>query len=319
MTRRGALVVLLLIALTGALAPFLANDLPLVAKTEQGLRFPALVASVGRVPPAPPDASTWKHWWGNLEPGRGQWALMPLWPWHPLEVTPDVLAKPSLRHLLGTDDTGRDLLARLVHGAATSLWIGLGTALLAMLIGLPLGALAGYFAFGWLDALVLRLVEITLCFPSLFLALSVTALMGTSTLGLVCVLGLVYWPRVARVVRGEFLSLRQREFVLAARNLGVPTWRIVTRHMLPQIKGQVLITAAFGASGAMIVEAGMSFLGLGVGLQQVSWGGILAQGKEHAHLGAWHLWVFPSLILVLTVFALHRVTDASTTDPGSKS
>lgn len=309
MSRRAALWALALLAVVGGFAPLLAGDLPLIAKTRAGLQFPGVVAVLGYPVPAPPSENTWKAWWYRHAGNDDQWAVLPLWPWGPLEVSPAVLERPSLRHLLGTDDTGRDLLARLIHGASTSLWIGLGTALLAALLGVPLGALAGYFAFGWLDALLLRLIEIGMCFPSLFLALSVTAMLGTSTWGLVLVLGLVYWPRYARVVRGEFLSLRQREFVLAARNLGVPTPRILTRHMLPQVTGQVLVAAAFGASGAMIVEASMSFLGLGIGLQQVSWGSILAQGKEHAHLGAWHLWAFPSLALAGTVLALHKAAD----------
>jgi peptide/nickel transport system permease protein len=313
-SHRAALWALALLALVGVFAPLLAGDVPLIAKTRDGLQFPGVVAAMGYAAPAPPSESTWKAWWyrqaGSHPENPDQWAVMPLWPWGPLEVSPAVLARPSLRHLLGTDDTGRDVLARLIHGASTSLWIGLGTALLAALLGVPLGALAGYFAFGWLDALVLRLIELGMCFPSLFLALSVTAMLGTSTAGLVLVLGLVYWPRYARIVRGEFLSLRQREFVLAARNLGVPTVRILTRHMLPQVTGQVLVAAAFGASGAMIVEASMSFLGLGIGLQQVSWGSMLAQGKEHAHLGAWHLWVFPGLALAGTVLTLHKAADA---------
>lgn len=303
---------LALLVLCGLLAPLLSNDVPLLARTRDGLRFPALIAWRG-VPPAPPGGSTWKEWWATADPAAGEWALMPLWPWSPDETTAEIVARPTLRHPLGTDDTGRDVLARLLHGAATSVIVALGSVLLAGAIGVPLGAVAGYWAFGWADALILRLIEIFLCFPSLFLALSVVALLGGSPLSLVLVLGTVHWTYFARVVRGEFLSLREREFVLAARNLGIAPRRIITRHMLPQVKGAILVVAAFGAAGAMVVESSLSFLGLGPGLRVPSWGSMLAQGKEHAHLGAWHLWLFPSLALGWAVLSLHLVAD---TDQG---
>lgn len=292
----------------GGLAPVLSNDIPLVAKTDAGWRFPALATWRG-VPPAPPAGATWKEWWAALPPESHEWALMPPWPFAPNEVTGDVLARPSLRHPLGTDDTGRDVLARVVHGAGTSIVVALGAVALAAALGVPLGALAGYCAFTWVDLVVLRLVEVFLCFPALFLALSAVALLGGSPLTLILVLGVVNWTHFARIVRGEFLSLREREFVLAARNLGLSPWRIVVRHMLPQVKGAILVVAAFGAAGAMIVESGLSFLGLGPGLHLPSWGGMLAQGKEHAHTGAWHLWLFPALALAGTVLTLHVLAD----------
>jgi peptide/nickel transport system permease protein len=290
----------------GLLAPVLSNDVPLVARTQDGVSFPALHAWRG-MPPAPPRGATWKDWWAQRE--DGEWAVMPLWPWSPGEVTADITAPPSLRHPLGTDDTGRDVLARLLHGGATSVLVALGSVALAAGIGVPLGALAGYRAFTWIDAIVLRLIEIFVSFPALFVSLSVVALLGGSILSLVLVLGVVHWTYFARIVRGEFLSLREREFVLAARNLGVGSVRIITAHMLPQVKGAILVVAAFGAAGAMVVESGLSFLGLGPGLRVPSWGGMLAQGKEHAHLGAWHLWLFPSLALCWAVLSLHMVAE----------
>jgi len=306
--RRSAALALVALATCGGLAPVLCNDLPLLAHTSAGVRFPALAAFRG-VPPAPPSGASWKEWWANLPEDGQQWALMPPWPWSPNEVTAEVLASPSLRHPLGTDDTGRDVLARLVHGAGTSLSVALGTIALALGIGVPLGALAGYCAFSLVDSVVLRIIEVFLCFPALFLALTAVAMLGGSPLTLVLVLGIVNWTHFARVVRGEFLSLREREFVLAARNLGVPPWRIVVRHMLPQVRGAVLVVAALGAAGAMVVESGLSFLGLGPGLHVPSWGSLLAQGKEHAHAGAWHLWVFPTLALASAVLCLHVLAD----------
>jgi peptide/nickel transport system permease protein len=196
-----------------------------------------------------------------------------------------------------------------VHGAGTSLLVAAGSVALALLIGVPLGAVAGYRAFTWIDAILLRVVEVFLCFPALFLALCAVAILGGSPLTLILVLGVVNWTHFARVVRGEFLSLREREFVLAARNLGVSGPRIVVAHMLPQVAGAVAVVAAFGAAGAMVVESGLSFLGLGPGLHLPSWGSILAQGKEHAHTGAWHLWLFPALALAGTVLCLHVLAD----------
>ncbi|MEZ5966117.1 MAG: ABC transporter permease [Planctomycetota bacterium] len=312
--RRWAWVAFLVLVACGALAPLLCNDLPLVARTADGFRFPAFVALRG-MPLPPPDGATWKEWWAALPDGGPQWAWMPPWPWSPNEVTPNVLAAPDLRHPLGTDDTGRDVLARLVHGAGTTLLVALGAVGLALLIGVPLGAIAGYCAFTWIDTLVLRVVEVFLCFPALFLALSAVALLGGSPLTLILVLGVVNWTHFTRVVRGEFLSLREREFVLAARNLGVSSARIVCRHMLPQVKGAILVVAAFGAAGAMIVESGLSFLGLGAGLHLPSWGSMLAQGKEHAHAGAWHLWLFPTLALATAVLSLHVLADARPAPP----
>ncbi len=288
----------------GLFAPFLANDRPLVARTADGLRFPAFSGAA-----VAPDGRAWKDWWSHADAGLGEWALPALWPMGPIEVSDAVCAGPTVRHPFGTDDTGRDVLARVIHGAATSLLVALGTVALAAAIGVPLGALAGYRAFTWIDALVLRVIEVFLCFPALFLALTAVAMLGGSPLTLTLVLASVYWTRFARIVRGEFLSLREREFVLAARNLGVRPWRILVRHLLPQVRGPVMVTAAFGAAGALVVEASLSFLGLGPGLQHASWGSILAQGKEHLAEGAWHLWVFPSLVLVWAVLSLHALAE----------
>ncbi|HLU40024.1 MAG TPA: ABC transporter permease [Planctomycetota bacterium] len=306
--RRVAWASLAVLAGTGLLAPFLCNDVPLVARTADGLRFPAFAALRG-IPPAPPSGATWKEWWASAREDEGEWALMPPWPFGPNEVSREVLRGPSVRHPLGTDDTGRDVLARVVHGASTSLLVAAGTVALAGAIGIPLGALAGYHAFGWTDALVLRAIEVFLCFPALFLALAAVALLGGSPLTLVLVLGTVYWTHFARIVRGEFLALREREFVLAARNLGLSGWRIATRHMLPQVRGAVLVVGAFLAAGAMVVESSLAFLGLGAGLRTPSLGSMLAQGKEHAHVGAWHLWVFPGLVLTWAVLCLHVLAD----------
>ena len=133
--------------------------------------------------------------------------------------------------------------------------------------------------------------------------------MGRTPLSIVLVLGLVYWTGFARIVRGEVLSLREREFVASARGLGIGTWRLLLRHLLPSARGPILVNAAFVAASAIVVESTLAFLKLGAGLDSVSWGEILDQGRTHAYTGAWHLWFFPGLVLVLTVMCLHSLAD----------
>jgi peptide/nickel transport system permease protein len=304
--RTGTLWMVALLALA-ALAPLLANDRPLVVRIGGELRFPAFASYLGGRGPAP-GAVPWKQWWAELADGSGDWAVMPPWPYGPTEVMPDRIDRgPGFAHPLGNDSVGRDVLARLLHGATHALLIGLGAVLLALLIGVPLGALAGYCG-GWIDHVVSRVIEVFLCFPALFLVLAVAAFLGDSLLGVVIVLGLVYWTAFARIVRGELLSLREREFVLAARGLGVGRVRLVVRHLLPATKGLIAVTAAFLAANAIVVESTLSFLGVGGG-QRVSWGAMLAQGRMHAAAGHWHLWLFPSLALIVSICALHALAE----------
>jgi peptide/nickel transport system permease protein len=300
---RGVLWTLLLLAL---LAPLLCNDVPIVASVGGELRFPALQTYFGAADVAPAHGS-WKQWWARLLPDSGDWAVMPPYPYGPLETDPQLArAGPSLVHWLGNDDTGRDVCSRLVHGCQTAVAIGLGAALIGLVIGVPLGALAGYRG-GLLDQLVLRLVELFLCFPALLFLIAALALLGRSMLTVAVVLGALFWTSYARIVRGEFLSLREREFVLAARGLGVPDARIVLRHLLPQTRGPVLTTTALAFAAAVVAESTLSFLGLGP--QLASWGAVLAQGKAYAADGAWHLWLFPSLAIIVVVASLQRLAE----------
>jgi peptide/nickel transport system permease protein len=299
---------LLLIAVVGLLAPLLSNDVPLLASVGGELQAPALQSLLGRVSP-PPGRDSWKEWWARLPDQGGDWAVMPLWPYGPDETHAGrILAPPDLEHPLGNDDVGRDQLARLVHGAGPPARIGLLTLLLAALVGIPLGALAGYRG-GLADQLVLRLIELVLCFPALLLVMTMLALLGRSELTTAVVLGALAWAGFARIVRGEFLSLREREFVQAARGLGVAGPRIVFRHMLPQVAGSLRVTAAFLLAAVLTVETTLSFLGFGVGYDRASWGAMLAQGREHAATGVWHLWVVPGLAIVATVTCLHAMAD----------
>ncbi len=309
--RRWALWFSLVLLGVGLLAPLLANDRPIIASVNGELQFPAFHDYFGVRAPGP-DGKAWKHWWRDLEtdPADTDWALMPFIPYGPFEPDLEYVNRtPSPpMHYLGNDDTGRDLLARLIHGTGTAVWIALGVVFLSGLIGISLGAWSGYRG-GWADILVQRLIEIFLCFPALFFVLAVLSFVGNSTLGVVLVLALVYWTSFARIVRGEFLSLRDREFVECARGLGVGPLRLVVRHLLPSAQGPILVNAAFVAASAIVVESTLSFLDIGPGLTSVSWGSILQQGSRYAYAGAWHLWFFPGLALILTVICLHSLAD----------
>lgn len=296
----------------GVFAPFLANDLPIVASVDGAWRWPVISSYADSRPAPPAGHQSWKAWWTRISDDDEDWAVMPLIPYGPNEAHKDHkrAAPTPLVHYLGNDASGRDVLARLIHGAATALWIALGSVLLALLVGVPLGAAAGYWG-GVLDMLVTALVQVFLCFPPVFFVLAVMAFVGQSLWGVVLVLGALYWVSFARIVRGEILSLREREYVKRARGLGVGPLRVLWSHVLPQVRGPILVNAAFVAAGAIVVEATLSFLGLGSGLSTVSWGGLLMEGKDSAHLGAWHLWLFPSIVLVAVVYCCHTLAGGS--------
>ena len=297
----------------GVFAPILANDLPVIASVDGEWQFPAFHTYISDERPPTPGQGSWKQWWANLPEDSDDWALMPFIPYGPNETVRDhVNTAPHWEslgsHYLGNDDTGRDVLARLIHGASTALFIAIGVVLLAAAIGVPLGAVAGYWG-GVPDVIVNSVVQLFLCFPPFFFVLAVMAFLGNSLSGVVIVLGLLYWVSFARIVRGEFLSLREREYAKCARGLGIGPIRVILRHLLPAARGPILVNAAFVAASAILVESTLSFLGLGPGLATVSWGKILMQGKKYAHDGAWHLWLFPSIALIATVYGLHSWAD----------
>lgn len=291
----------------GLFAPLLANDVPLVACVDGELSYPAFADLFGSAPPGPHDL-TWKRWWARLPADSADWAWMPPWPYGPLETEPArFFEKPSLAHPLGCDDTGRDVLAQLLHGAGTAAWLGLPAVAIAASFGTLLGAWAG-LSRGIVDVLVQRAIELVVCFPMLLFLLFAAAFFGSSALGVTVVMASLFWVSFARIVRGEMLSLREREFVHVARELGVSTWRIVLRHLLPQVRSQVAVTAAFCLAAAVVAESTLSFLGIGPDVVS-SWGSMLRQGNDHAVIGAWHLWLFPGLAIVGVVVSCHVLAD----------
>lgn len=217
------------------------------------------------------------------------------------------LLPPSAAHPLGTDDLGRSVLVRMLYGARISLLVGFVAVGISTLIGILFGSVAGYYG-GWIDALIMRFVDIMLCFPTFFLILAVIAFLDPSIWNIMIVIGLTSWMGVARLIRAEFLSLRQRDFVLAAQALGSSDVRLIFRHILPNAMSPVLVSATLGVAGAILTESALSFLGIGVQPPTPSWGNMLITGKQT--LGsAWWLSVFPGLAILITVLGYNLLGE----------
>ena len=218
-----------------------------------------------------------------------------------------VLAPPSLAYPFGTDELGRDVLSRVTYGARISLWVGFVSVGIAIVIGTLLGSLAGYYG-GWVDGLAMRFVDIMLCFPTFFLILAVIAFLEPNIGIIMAVIGLTSWMGVCRLVRAEFLSLKERDFVQSARALGVANVRIILRHILPNSLTPVMITAILGIAGAILTESALSFLGIGVQPPTPSWGNILTSGKDNIQI-AWWLSLFPGLAILVTVLSYNLLGE----------
>ena len=230
-------------------------------------------------------------------------------PFDPNELHLDAILKaPCAEFPLGTDRLGRDVLSRLLYGGRVSLWVGFVAVGISISIGSLLGLVSGYFG-GLVDEIVMRFVDIMLCFPSFFLILAVVAFLEPSLFNIMVVIGLTSWMGVARLVRAETLTLREREFVSAARLAGTSTWRIMTRHILPNAMAPVTISAILGIGGAILIESGLSFLGLGVQPPQASWGNMLMDGKSVIEEASW-LSLFPGLAILITVLGYNLLGES---------
>lgn len=218
------------------------------------------------------------------------------------------LLPPGPGHWLGTDNLGRDVLSRVLHGSYVSLTIGLVAVVVSISIGIFVGAIAGYVR-GWLDNVLMRIVDAIMCFPSFFLILTVIALLGPGILKIVIVIGLVAWTGTARLVRAEFLTLRESEYVRAAQALGQCHHKIIFRHILPNAMAPLFVAAVLGVPEAILTEAGLSFLGIGVQPPQPTWGNIIADGKTYI-LDAWWLIVFPGIAILLTALSFYLAGEA---------
>lgn len=240
----------------------------------------------------------------NAELPAGAFQVMALLPYGPFEQVGEPLSTPSARHILGCDELGRDLATRLIYGSRISLSVGLLATAIAMFIGVVIGVFAGYRG-GWFDLMIMRFVEILICFPVFLLLLIIMAFFQEykfeqSILAVIAVIGLTGWIGMAQLTRGDVLKQREMTYVKAALGSGLPTWRILFYHILPNILGTVMITFSFGVAGAILSESSLSFLGFGVQAPTASWGGMLRSAFNDP-LSAWHMTLFPGLMLFWAV------------------
>ncbi len=219
----------------------------------------------------------------------------------------NILIPPGSSHLLGTDQLGRDILSRMIWGARISLKVGFVAVGIATLIGTILGTVSGYYG-GIVDMLIMRAVDLMLCFPSFFLILTVIAVLEPSIWNIMAVIGFTSWMGVARLIRAEILTIREREFIQAARSQGASDIRIITRHIIPNAMTPVLVSATLGVAGAILTESALSFLGIGVQPPTPSWGNMLTAGKDNLEY-AWWLSLFPGMAILITVLGYNLLGE----------
>ncbi len=219
----------------------------------------------------------------------------------------NILQPPSAKHWFGTDQLGRDVLSRMIWGAQISLKVGFVSTGIAIFIGTILGAVAGYYG-RWVDAVIMRFVDIMLCFPTFFLILAVIAFLEPSIWNIMIIIGATGWMGITRLVRADFISLKERDFVQAARVIGASDARIIFIHVLPNCMASVLVAATLGVAGAILTESALSFLGIGVQPPTPSWGNILTAGKDNIDI-AWWLSLYPGLAILVTVLGYNMLGE----------
>lgn len=235
---------------------------------------------------------------------------MQIAPYDPLEMDLSAEARlkpPSFEHLFGTDSLGRDVFSRMLYGSRISLSVGLIAVIISVGIGVVMGALSGYYG-GKVDALIMRLVEVMYCFPTFFLIMMVMTFLGPSIFNVMIIIGITSWAGLCRLVRAEFMSLRERDFVLSAKVQGVHDRRLIFRHILPNAMAPIYVSATLSVGGAILIESALSFLGLGVQIPTPSWGNILTVGKNYIDY-AWWLTFFPGMAILVTVLSFNLVGE----------
>jgi peptide/nickel transport system permease protein len=216
---------------------------------------------------------------------------------------------PSSSHWLGTDDLGRDIYTRLVYGARVSMSVGIVSTAISVLIGVVLGAVGGYLG-GIVDSIVMRIVDVFMCFPFYLIAVVIAGILGPSLFNLMLISGILNWPKIARIVRAEVLSLRHREFIEASRALGLSSRKIIFKHIIPNTLAPVIVYATLGIAQGILMEAGMSFLGLGVKQPVPSWGNMLSAAQDFSVLVTyWWMWIPPGAMVLLTVLSINFLGD----------
>jgi ABC-type dipeptide/oligopeptide/nickel transport system permease subunit len=232
-------------------------------------------------------------------------------PYDPIigDLANDYVKPPSAEHLLGTDALGRDIFTRILYGAQISLKISLTAQGIALLIGVTIGMVAGYFG-GWVDLILMRIVDIIMAFPLLILALALTGILGSSELNIILALGLVNWTIIARIVRSQVLAAREAEYVTAARSLGATDLALMLRHILPNIVAPVVVYATLGLGSIILAEASLSFLGLGSAQQATpSWGKMIVESRQFMR-SAWWMMFYPGVTMLITVMGFNLLGDA---------
>lgn len=280
-------------------APFLAGDKPVLVKWQGSWQSPAIYET---------GAMKLIDYKQLKKDAPETFMLMPLIPYGPNEYDLSViLDAPGRKHILGTDDQGRDVASQIIYGSRVSLSIGFVAVSIYVLIGIFIGALAGYYG-GWIDLVISRLIEIMICFPTFFLILAILAFVGPGIYNIMIVIGLTGWTGIARLIRGEFLKLRNQEFVIASEAAGAKDRRIIFRHILPNALAPVLVSATFGVAAAILVESSLSFLGFGVPPYVPSWGSLLSQSQAFMDI-AWWLTVAPGFAIFMTITAYNVVGE----------
>jgi len=290
-------------------APLLANDKPILFFHKDKVYFP-FISGAEKI-----GSFVWKdlrkenpfiyQHVGGKEKATVIW---PLVKYSPTEYNLlEYLSAPNSRHWFGTDDSGRDVLSRMIYGSKISLKVGFVAVGIALVVGMLLGSLAGYFG-GWVDIVISRAIEIMLTIPTFFLIIAIIAMKGSSIYNIMAVIGLTGWMGIARFVRAEFLKLKQLDFITALRALGASHARIIFMHMLPNAMAPVLVSAVFGIAGAILTESSLSFLGFGVQPPTASWGQILSQSREYIEF-AWWLTLFPGFAIFISITAYNLVGE----------
>lgn len=237
-------------------------------------------------------------------------ALAPLLaPHDPNQIFGKFESSPSGEHLLGTDSVGRDVLSRLIYGARVSMSVGVGAVVVYVVIGVLLGLLAGYYG-GWVDQVIMRITDVFMSFPYFMVILILVSVLGPSLLTIICVIGVLAWPMISRLVRGSVLSIKRSDYVQAAVALGYRTPRILFRHILPNTLSPIIVNATFGVAQAIILESGLSFLGMGVRPPAASWGNMLSEAQSITVLSSqpW-IWIPPGLMILFAVLSINFVGD----------
>ncbi|MFW2490592.1 ABC transporter permease [Clostridium chromiireducens] len=232
----------------------------------------------------------------------------------------NIESQPNINHILGTDELGRDIFTRLLYGGRVSLGVAISATALQLIIGVTLGCISGYYG-KWVDNIIMRIVDTVMCFPFFVIAISIAALIGPSVWNVILLIGLLQWTGVARIIRAEILSLKQSEFIEAARAIGLSNSEIIIKHLLPNTLSPVIVNATLSVAQGILMEAGLSFLGLGVRQPQPSWGNILSAAQSMRVLQyEWWLWIPAGLLVFLSVLSINFVGDGlrDTLDPKMK-